>query len=77
MYGHGYQPVYRQRLSLDQASAIALGQIPGQIIHVDMEMEDGQLVYEFFIATPDNRVFEVEVAARTGNILKIEDETND
>lgn len=39
-----------------------------------MDMENGMLVYEIFIRTPRNRIFEVEVIARTGRIKKIEEE---
>ena len=70
-------PVYRQRITLQQAQQIALSRVPGQIVHVDMEMERGVLVYEIFILTPQNRIYEVEVSARTGAILKIELENDD
>ncbi|WP_332455182.1 PepSY domain-containing protein [Paenibacillus crassostreae] len=35
------------------------------------------LVYEIFIVTTNNRLFEVELAAKTGRILKIEEENED
>ena len=63
-----------QRITLEQAMNIALQRIPGEIVHVDLDMEDGLLVYEVFIMTPSNQVFEVEVHARTGNVIKIEQE---
>lgn len=68
---------YRQRISVDQAVQIALRRIPGQVLHVDLEMENGTLIYEVYILTPQNRVFEVEVNARTGTILKVEEENDD
>jgi len=63
-----------QRITLEQAMNIALQRIPGEIVHVDLDMEDGLLVYEVFIMTPSNQIFEVEVHARTGNVIKIEQE---
>lgn len=54
--------------------SIALQRIPGEIVHVDLDMVDGLLVYEVFIMTSSNQIFEVDVHARTGNILKIERE---
>lgn len=68
---------YRQRLTVEQAVEIALQRIPGQVLHVDLEMENGTLIYEVFILTPQNRVFEVEINAKTGTVIKIEEENDD
>ncbi|WP_368655006.1 PepSY domain-containing protein [Ornithinibacillus sp. 4-3] len=69
--------MYRQRLTAQQAQEIALQRIPGQILHVDMDLEHGVFVYEVFILTAENRIYEVEVNANTGNIIKIEEEDFD
>ena len=84
MYGYYYYNNYynnhypahhfRQRLSADQAIQIALQRIPGQVLHVDLEMENGVLVYEIYILSPQNKIYEVEVNSRTGRIIKIEEE---
>ncbi|MCM3786253.1 PepSY domain-containing protein [Neobacillus mesonae] len=75
---NNYPPrVVRQRLTTEQAKEIALAQVPGQVVHVDMELERGVLVYEFFILTADNRLFEVEVLAKSGKIVKVEEEDED
>lgn len=78
MYGNFYYnspyATIRQRVSMEEAMQIALQRIPGQVLYVDMEMENGVLVYEFFILTPQNRIYEVEVNSRTGRIIKIEEE---
>jgi uncharacterized membrane protein YkoI len=66
--------MYRQRITKQQAQEIAIKRVPGTIQHVDMDLENGVLVYEVFILTPDNRIFEVEIIARTGKVLKIEQE---
>ncbi|MEC0206748.1 PepSY domain-containing protein [Paenibacillus lautus] len=77
MYGNYYQvpgSMTRQRVSMQQAQEIALARVPGQIVHVDMDLEHGVLVYEIFILTSDNRLFEVEILAKSGRILKVEEE---
>ena len=55
-----------KELRCKQAQEIALKRVPGQVLHVD--------IYEFFILTAQNRLFEVEVLAKTGRILKVEEE---
>ncbi|MBP1895498.1 putative membrane protein YkoI [Paenibacillus lactis] len=62
---------------MQQAQEIALARVPGRIVHVDMELEHGVLVYEVFILTSENRLFEVEVLAKSGRILKIEEEDDE
>lgn len=78
MYHHyrSLAPMYRQIMTKQQAQDTALQHVPGEVIHVDVDLENGVLVYEVFILTPDNRIFEVEVIARSGRILKIEEETD-
>ncbi|MGG3308427.1 PepSY domain-containing protein [Paenibacillus lautus] len=39
-----------------------------------MDLEHGVLVYEILILTSDNRLFEVEILAKSGRILKVEEE---
>lgn len=41
----------RQKISLKQAKDIALQYIPGKIIHVDVDLDHGVLVYEVFVLT--------------------------
>lgn len=47
---------------------------PGKVLELELETEDGQLVYDLKILTPEGRVQEIEVDAATGKILKIEDD---
>lgn len=80
MYDNYFQsnetPTYRQRITMQQAMDIALQSVPGNVVHVDMDLENGVLVYEVFVLTSDNRIFEVEIVAKTGRILKIEQEND-
>ena len=69
--------MFRQRLTVQQAQDIALQRIPGQVLHVNMDLEHGVFVYEIFILTSQNRVYEVEVNANNGNIIKVEQEDFD
>lgn len=75
-YHSNHLPMYRQRITKQQAQEIALTRVPGRVQHVDMDLENGVLVYEVFILTPDNRIFEVEILAKSGKILKVEQEND-
>ncbi|WP_313891869.1 PepSY domain-containing protein [Psychrobacillus sp.] len=69
-------PMQGQRISSQQAIQIAQQQVPGQVMHVDLDMENGILVYEVFILTMYNKIYEVEVNAKTGRIVNIEEEND-
>lgn len=80
MYGNHYfgnaASQHRQRITKQQAQSIALQHIPGEVLHVDMDLENGVLVYEVFILTSDNRIFEVEILAKSGRVIKIDQEND-
>jgi uncharacterized membrane protein YkoI len=48
--------------------------VPGELLEVELEIEDGVYVYDVKVLGANGRVVEVEVDAKTGNILKIEDD---
>lgn len=62
-------------MNSETAIQIALSRVPGQVIKVESDYEDGFLIYEITILTTDG-VYEVNVSATTGQILKIEREDN-
>ena len=47
---------------------------PGRVIEVELEMEDGIRVYEVELITPDGRLLEVDLDARTGAILSLDED---
>jgi uncharacterized membrane protein YkoI len=61
-------------LPLSEILAKVKAEIPGKEIEVELEAEDGILIYELKMLRPDGRVQEVEVDAATGKILKVEDD---
>lgn len=46
----------------------------GDLLEVELELDDGAYVYELKILGPDGKVREIEVDAPTGKILDIEDD---
>lgn len=61
-------------LTEDQIIAIALLEVPGEVQEVELEREKGMQVYEVEILAADGREIEVEIAASTGDVFKIEAE---
>lgn len=49
-------------------------QHPGQVTEVELEIEDGILVYEVDLITAQGRLIEVDINAATGEIVDIDDE---
>ncbi|MFS0557183.1 PepSY domain-containing protein [Brevibacillus sp. 179-C9.3 HS] len=78
LHAHGQvqsgHPVQQTQITEEQAKQIALLQVKGRVVHVELETENGVLVYEVIILTDQNQVFEVEVHAQTGKVLKVERE---
>lgn len=61
-------------LPLVKILAIAGQHVPGDIIEVELEDKKNVLVYEIKVLTETGRVREIKIDARTGAVLKIEDD---
>lgn len=60
-------------LPLPRILYIAQAKVPGDIVKVELEYESTGIEYEVKILTPSGRVREVEIDARTGAVIRIED----
>lgn len=61
--------------SLSEVTEIVKPNLPGQILGVELDSEDGGgFVYEFDVLTPKGKLLEIDVDAATGAILSIEDD---
>jgi uncharacterized membrane protein YkoI len=49
-------------------------QVPGEMLEVELELEETGYVYELKLLRPDGKVQEIEADAASGKILKIEDD---
>lgn len=65
------------KISADEARRIALERIGGEVVESELERENGRVVYEFEIKTAEGRYYEVVVDAGTGEIVGVEDESED
>ncbi|WP_082560845.1 PepSY domain-containing protein [Caulobacter sp. Root487D2Y] len=63
-----------QVLPLTRILAIAEQHAPGDVLKVELEDDDGKLVYEVKVLGRNGRVRELDIDARTGAVLKIEND---
>ena len=61
-------------LQLEAILDIVAARHPGQVVEIELELDDGVWEYELEIVTPDGRVIEVDLAATDGRVLAVEDE---
>ncbi|MBW7946050.1 MAG: PepSY domain-containing protein [Sphingomonadaceae bacterium] len=61
-------------LPLPRILALAQARVKGEVLKIELEQEHGVLSYEVKILTKKGRVREVELDARTGALIKIEDD---
>lgn len=61
-------------LPLPRIMALAQAREPGDVVKTELELKRGQLIYEVKVLTRDGIVREVKLDARTGTILRVEDD---
>jgi len=61
-------------LTEEQVIAIALEEVPGEVQEVELEQHRGEQIFEIDILALDGTEMEVEIAAATGDVLKIKAE---
>jgi uncharacterized membrane protein YkoI len=57
---------------LSEVLAVAREKLPGEVVKIELEREDGVWVYEIKVLTRSGRRREVEIDARTLAVIKIE-----
>lgn len=64
-------------LTEEQVIEIALMEVPGEVVEVELERHRGRQIYEVEILSQDGAEMEVEINAETGSILKVSAEDQD
>jgi len=67
----------KAKISPEQARKIATDRVAGTIIEEELEKENGKLVYSIEIRDANQKVFDVEVDAKSGAIVNVEEEFED
>jgi uncharacterized membrane protein YkoI len=65
------------KVTEEEAIKIALEEVPGTVEKVELEDEDGTIVYEIEIRAEDGTEQEVEIDATTGDVVKVEAEDDE
>lgn len=65
------------KITLIEARAIALKRVPGTIIEEDLEKENGKLQYSFDVKDKNGKIFDIEIDAKTGKVLKAVEDKED
>ena len=60
------------KISLEEATKIALKEAKGKVEEGELENEDGKAIYSYEIQGENGKEAEVEISAETGNVLKTE-----
>ena len=62
-------------ITQEEATKTVLGKYQGGTINqVELDDEDGSVVYDFHVTAKDGKMYEVEVDAKTGAIIKAEND---
>jgi uncharacterized membrane protein YkoI len=62
------------RITKERAREIALKRAPGTVESGELEREHGRLVYSFDIRNDRGTITEVQVSARSGRVVRVEEE---
>lgn len=65
------------KISFDEAVKAALQAVPGKVLRVELENENGYLVYGVEVASADHQITDVKVDAGNAKILKTERDQGD
>jgi uncharacterized membrane protein YkoI len=67
----------KAKITKEQATAIALKRVPGEVLETEIEKDKGKLIWSFDIETEEGQIMDVEIDANTGAVLKVEEDTED
>ena len=65
------------QITLEQAKDVALSNVQGEVLKIQLEYENGFLVYDVEVVKPDKSIAAVKVDAGDGQVLRIDEDTAD
>lgn len=67
-------PEQQDLLPLASVLGIARRRVPGEIIDVDLDGDEGRMTYEVEVLTAAGRKIEIKIDARKGTVLEVEED---
>jgi uncharacterized membrane protein YkoI len=61
------------KISYQDAMKVALAAVPGQVVYGELEVEDGNLQFDFQIITANQKPMDVGIDAGTGKVLSVDE----
>ena len=66
------------KITMEQARARALATINGTVVEEELEKENGRVQYAFDIRNSEGKLYDVEIDAQTGELIKaVQDDDDD
>jgi len=65
------------KITMEQARARALATINGTVVEEELEKENGRVQYAFDIRNSEGKLYDVEIDAQTGELIKAVQDDND
>lgn len=62
------------KIDFNRAMQTARATVPGAVLKGELEVENERLMYSFDIVTRDRRIKEVEIDARTGRVIDVDED---
>jgi uncharacterized membrane protein YkoI len=70
---HATERAALAKIAFQVAFNAAVTAVPGKVIYGELEVEDGNLQYDFQIITPKQKVIDVAIDAGDGKVLNVEE----
>lgn len=70
-WNNRYWQNWSRQISIEDAMNLAQEQVPGQIVKVELDTQNGAWIYEVDIITPQGIEYEVEIDINTGRIISV------
>jgi uncharacterized membrane protein YkoI len=64
-------------LPLSDLQANVRRAFPGEIIRVELEEDDGRFIYEFKVLKANGRLVDIEMDAKDGRVIDVDDDEDD
>jgi uncharacterized membrane protein YkoI len=64
-------------MPLDRVLDILRAERQGDVVEIELDVDDGRVIYDFDVLTPEGRLYAVAIDAVTGQVVEIELEDED